>query len=392
EDWHQPAGTYIPEYEAIEMMAKEMVEDLFDNWKDELIEHLLSQQINNFFAGIIGMYQACSTADINDDYDALGDDPNEYLTDTFAKTMNEICGRIAPVYFNINALTNSLNNLFRYISEQETITNKLTISFDELLKQIVRDQSMASVVAGAMQQLSTSKSLFPRLSVSVQKYFDLNSWIKLSEELYSSDVSVAQDLMDYYHKSGLYSEFHRVAQDCFGKNQSAYTDFIVERLDDAFEPVFTKTVLLHKAGINHNLETYRRAAPWMSPEEKEAFIHKLRHYDLFYGLLMAEEKQFEQLYDFLRNKKTISLSDFQQLVVILLQIMPFEAFTLVETKVNHTLAGQKGRDTYAAIARLLKAVYDSGKINETRNLVLSLYKHKPTLPALRDELRKAGLI
>jgi hypothetical protein len=57
------------------------------------------------------------------------------------------------------------------------------------------------------------------------------------------------------------------------------------------------------------------------------------------------------------------------------------------------MGASKNRDTYRYIADLLKqSLALKGKQDYVKSIALGLYHHKPNLPALRDELRKAGLI
>jgi hypothetical protein len=67
---------------------------------------------------------------------------------------------------------------------------------------------------------------------------------------------------------------------------------------------------------------------------------------------------------------------------------------MIDAQIRNLMNGEKrGRGTYQKIAEWL--VYSKGiegQGNRVNMLVKELYGHKPNLPALKDELRKAGLV
>jgi hypothetical protein len=75
-------------------------------------------------------------------------------------------------------------------------------------------------------------------------------------------------------------------------------------------------------------------------------------------------------------------------------VYPSECYELVVAKCGSELeSGARGRYSYQQIAKWLKPLTVEKSLNEeVKAYVMHLYNSKPILPALRDELKKAGLV
>ena len=94
----------------------------------------------------------------------------------------------------------------------------------------------------------------------------------------------------------------------------------------------------------------------------------------------------------LAQKEVIHTWYFPEMITPILNIFPREVFELIRIKSTHTIENQKGRSSYARIASWLKlSLQIKGKEDDARHLIHELYNRKPTLPALKDEMRKAGV-
>jgi hypothetical protein len=198
--------------------------------------------------------------------------------------------------------------------------------------------------------------------------------------------------MRFYREHDRYADFHRVAVICFKKDKYAFGDFLAENMDDAYDPEFTKSVLLSRSTSLGDLSFYRRACHWMTQKEKIDFRNKHKHDHLFYGLLLAEEKEYPQLLAMLQRDEHIPLDDFDALLEIVAEEMPEQGFDLIRAKTSKLLSNQRGRDLYEHIVKWLVTIRNPENNTALSGFISTLYNHKPSLPALRDELRRAGLV
>jgi hypothetical protein len=82
-----------------------------------------------------------------------------------------------------------------------------------------------------------------------------------------------------------------------------------------------------------------------------------------------------------------------ELISPILEIYPEFCFQNIKNKTTITIKNQRGRDVYERVSSWLKLMQKiPGFAIEKRELILQLYNHKPNLPALKDEMRKAGLV
>ena len=82
-----------------------------------------------------------------------------------------------------------------------------------------------------------------------------------------------------------------------------------------------------------------------------------------------------------------------ELIRPILGIYPEFCFQHIKNKAVKTIEKQRGRDVYERISGWLKLTQEiPGFDNEKRDLIGQLYNHKPNLPALKDEMRKAKLV
>ena len=88
------------------------------------------------------------------------------------------------------------------------------------------------------------------------------------------------------------------------------------------------------------------------------------------------------------------LRKLQVLYVVDLKILNKANFEIIVKINNKALNSQKRkRETYQIMVKTLKLLKEiTSKKNETNLFLKELYNHKPNLPALKDEMRKARLI
>jgi len=142
----------------------------------------------------------------------------------------------------------------------------------------------------------------------------------------------------------------------------------------------------------HKIDYYRKIKSLLSSEGLEELIKEVKYNEVFIVEIYEEEKDFEKIKTLVQQNP--ESWDFERLISPILSIYPGFCFKLIEDKATHALqSGERGRRLYQRIASWLSlAKQIPAQETATQALCIKLYNHKPNLPALRDEFRKAGLV
>jgi hypothetical protein len=77
----------------------------------------------------------------------------------------------------------------------------------------------------------------------------------------------------------------------------------------------------------------------------------------------------------------------------LLTVYPAESFELIRLKIHNTLHEARSRDTYRCVCDWLLLARNIENVqDQLSRLVHEIYNRKPALPALKEEMRKAGVV
>jgi len=385
-------GRYISWDEAAEMVAEQEVASLFDPWKEQLVEDLSARNINSFFASVVGIYEACYLADIRDDDYVLCGEPNNYLLGSFEEVLQQISEKPSLTRIDPAVMEEPLTNACHYIAEKGISKGQLTCQLDDLMKNLGRNPSFIPVLSTALLQIPDAGPLFPKTAILIAKSGDPDTWTEQAEKLFRINKEVAGDLMSYYLRQNRYDDFHRIAVECYTQDKYAFAEFVIENMKDEYDPEFTKRVLLSRASYLNDISLYQRAKRWMTENERIEFRNENNHAQVFYGRLLAEEKEYGQLFYMLENDNLMSFNTFGELLIIATRVMPDKCFDLVLKKVSFILERQRDRHIYQHIAGWLRTIHNTENKERLAGYITSLYNHTPILRALRDELRKAGLV
>ena len=84
---------------------------------------------------------------------------------------------------------------------------------------------------------------------------------------------------------------------------------------------------------------------------------------------------------------------YAEVITPILTIYPEFCFRHIKNKAESTLQNNRGRSVYERVVSWLKLTqHIPGFEIEKRDLIRTLYNYKPNLPALKDEMHKAGLV
>lgn len=252
-------GSYIPDYEMAEMAAEEKTDDLFEDWLWEVIGLMKTQHLNKGFACIAGMYIAAKTAELHDEYNCLGFDPNEFLAAKYYAYLEKLFNEMVNIHLNFDKLIEASKSFFRHIHDEAVFEVRFRKKIDVFFSMLTTEAQIATAFAAMLKDFPDSKADFPKLQLKITSLIAPDQWLALAEEIYLNDPQIGMDLMDHYLKNNQYADFQRIAMSCFLYSPSTYQSFISERIKDDADPEFTKMVL---TSVTKKITPLIRIAGW----------------------------------------------------------------------------------------------------------------------------------
>ncbi len=206
--------------------------------------------------------------------------------------------------------------------------------------------------------------------------------MKLKEELETPD----------YYRTEDPTCFRLVGLKLFREHPAEWCNYFSELLYPGFDEGFYKEVLYHKTLHNGDIDSYNVLRDYLSEEEKAKFTDEIIFNDVFKVRVWAVEERYSEILQ-LAQKEALHTWHFPEMITPIMNIYPAEVFTLIRIKCEEMLRNHRKRSGYRQIAGWLKLALRHNRMEENaRHLIHELYNRKPALPALKEEMRKAGVV
>lgn len=382
---------YIPEYEAMEHMAEDMIDEIIDSWKTILLGYLDSGTGIDAIIHLIAQYYACTFAEIDDPCDTLGD-PREYIIEQFAPMVEKLVPKFEQMIFSE---TQTALILQLFFEETKLIPDDFATFihfFESLLLVFIDTDEKAKIADSLMKSYKISKGEIPRIVLQANKLLgEDRKWIEYAESYFSRDKYIAQELIDYYYNNQKTEDFLRVSKEVFKLFKNKFIDYFLGKINEHIDVDFYKDLLSTKVKDQNHFDSYKKLRPFLQDKEIDNLLDSLYSDAEIKIQILAYEKKYEEI-----HKIVVKYSDnwnFPMLIKPILNIFPQKCFSLIEKRCLKTLEHERGRDIYQKIVtwlQLAKTIKDYSK--KTESLIGQLYNWKPRLPALRDEFKQGGLL
>lgn len=391
-DWDNyipPHSGYIEEWEALQYMAEEEVENIFAGWKDYLLDLIIEQKIEEGFAELIAIYEACLNSDVNDPYDNLGD-PNEYFVDEHKKMIKYFTGRVSQSILHENTMQNSIKLFLQYCEDKYPENESYPRYFEPVLLALAEKSGNPETILKQIDNSDIEKKRLPQLVLLLNKLCgNSDNWLKSAKAYYHADNKVAEELLGYYLKNDI-DAFNTTANDLFEKDKYRWAKFLADKISEASDRQLFKNVFMELTTHDEKIEYYRKIKNILNEDEKEQLINAV-YSKPFKVQIFEEEKQYDKIKQIV--EKNTDSWDFTELIKPILNVYPDFCFKTIQNKALKTIENERGRNVYARIAEWLKlAKLIQSYEDRARELIIKLYNNKPNLPALKDEFRIAGLV
>jgi hypothetical protein len=381
---------YIKEWEQYQQASEQEFNKYFNIFKSESLDKLLEQNITDFTAMILGLYEACLNVDITDEYESF-DGVNDHLIMEHGEVMRELIGKIKLSAISANQVENAIELFFEYCTSEYPGNLSFPKYFEPLIVSLADFSNNPEKIMSTMKNLDIAPTAMPQLVLLLNKNSGNSAdWLKNAELLYKNDTRVAEQLVGYYFTNDK-SKFVVIANELFKKIPNTWSkylkDFISEEIDkDLYFRIF------HYLTINQfEIEYYNKVRNYYNADTFQKLIESLSHQKTFVVNILNIEKKYEEIKTIVTDN--IADWDFNKLITPILNIYPEFCFNTISSKLHSKLKSERGRSAYSAIAEtLLLTKQIKGFEQKTNALIQQLYNNKPNLPALKDEFRSAGLM
>ncbi|NDP20984.1 MAG: hypothetical protein GZ091_07890 [Paludibacter sp.] len=392
ERYHNRNDRYYEEWEMAQEAVEEEVAELFQSFKIEMIGQISQGNIEMVMAQFTGLLIACYEADIDDDYDNLGDS-QEYFSNCLKEIEKEIEIVINRTILNNKALSETIKDTMLCFRTGEANLFSTEIH-DLIMTALLKNNSEScSTVYVDCKQNTNNIELFPNTYLQATRFVNAESWVSEAEKLCTLNVGVATELLNYQSTTDK-SAFHKNAKLLFPLFENKLVNLIASAMDDDYDNEFSKKVLVYKTNAQYKIDDYKRLAGLLTRNERIQYIetHRNGYSYNFYIQMLEVEKMHTEILNFAKSYNGY-LSNLTIIMCSIINKYPTDCFEISKTKIAESLEKNMGRNYYHEVAVLLKFLSSEETIINSVNAVVQeiciLYSRRP---ALRDELRQIGLL
>ena len=385
-DWENyipPHSGYIPEYIACEYMAEDMVGKVLNRPGGVILDFIRQGKVAEGAMLLAAVYQACTEVYYEENY-AFEDTEEEFLS-LFQPTYEEVLKEIKSVIINDNQISVFFDALFtQYSGFGEDLK-----FFEPLLKSLVQNEKMAGEVEELLKKYKIREEFLPQLFLQIYELLgNREYWMDHAHRYFKNDKELAEKLMFHYLKEDR-KNFLITAGEVFTAHPHIFDRFILENLDINSEKGLYKQVLRNITLHEKNIDTYKTLKELLSPEEKEGFYAGIRD-----QVFLVRIFEIENYYGRILQLVNANLDSWElnKIILPIIPVYPMECLEILENKISQSLTNKRGRSAYKRIIGWMELLVKiPGESEKTNGIIQKAYHCKPNLPALKDEMRKAGL-
>ncbi|MFK7904975.1 MAG: SWIM zinc finger domain-containing protein [Chitinophagales bacterium] len=380
----------------------QMIEEVFEGYEKNAINHI---QRGNLMAGmsvLLGLYEGYYNVDAPaidqySNFEAYNNEWNSIFVQVAVKIAQEV-----QLAIKTEVIVNQLIDLIfervnYYTSGKATMEDEVGIVYEPkkieaLLKALVMDETTASYLQQQMDicNWKDRQSAYIRLKIA-RELADHETWIQIAETFAGQEIELVAQLLNKYEELGRIKDFYRIAKKAFKIWPYQVDEQLLDKINPKQDRAFYIKVLSNYTSRKANILTYQKLREVWTNSQKEQFIEKNSSQEVFYVQMLKIEKRYEDILQYVREH--LSSLNFLQLITPIVAIFPEACFDIIQEKSLETLEEGRGRNIYRDVASWLSLLKNlKGKEVEVRQLVERIYNGPPRLPALKDEIKKAGLI
>ncbi len=392
-DWdhYTPSHSgYIEEWEQYQEAAEQEFQEIFQGFHSEVMDLIIAQQTEELLAMLTGLYEAALDADVPDEVGSF-ESVNEFLLSEHKELTTAISEKLQLAAFANRKVAGAFELFFRFCSDKYPNDPHFAKVFEPVLLALAGKTENTAHLLEIMTKAGIELSVLPELTLLLHKSSgNYQAWLKAALQMYLDSEAVARELLQHYYETDK-AAFVETAHTLFPANANAWAAFLEPYASPQLDkPLFVKvfsTLTIAKKDIRH----YQKVKPYLDEAARIHIISKLAWEKVFLVKLLAEDGRYADIKALV--EKETERWNFAELIAPILAIYPVFCFAKIKAMVENTLAGKRGRSNYERIATwLVLAKQIPGHEADAMYLIKTTYNHKPNLPALRDEMRRAGVV
>ena len=391
ENYHPPHSGYIEDWEAYQFASEQEFEVIFEAFCSHAVDKIIEQHPGELMAMLIGLYEATQDAEVIDDVDSF-EDINEYLLSEHTHTMNSLIEKLRLSAVSGHAIVSVFEMFYNYCNIEYPGNSHFAGHFEQLLIALAEKADDVEQLLELLNQSQTEAQWLPELVLFLnRKAGNHAEWLQSALKFYHNNVPVAKQLLEYYFETDNKDAFLEIAHELFPTDKYLWAEFLQQYLSPQLdEELFVKVFWLLTVKYN-TIEHYNKIREYLTESDLNRLLMELEWNKVFMVQILEVEKRHADIKALV--EKSHDDWHYAEMIEPILTVYPEFCFRHIKNKAVNTLHDQRGRDVYQRIATWLSLAQTiPGFGHENSVLIKQLYNHKPNLPALKDEMRKAGLV
>ncbi|MCD4793824.1 MAG: hypothetical protein K8R54_11350 [Bacteroidales bacterium] len=383
--------------------AVDEIKNAFEPYINSIHSYIKKGNLLDAVRIMLGLYEGAQNLPELDNEDYVFDgEYNSSVQSIIDEYFNDFSSAICNIVKSDKAVIEVLSLIFKRIalynnqdvSEEDEIICHIK-DFEKLFHSLILNKETADFLYYKLQEfnLELLASAFIILNIA-EVSGNEKLWIETAETYANLDSKITRQLLEKYHSKKLVADFNRIAEMAFKNWANEFDKFLIDNLDKKQQEYLYIKALKNYVSKKHSIKYYHILKTYFTKTETDNFINKFKdtYNTVFYVQLLEIEKRHQEILDCVnKNKESYEI---EKLIKPIINIYPAECFSIIVEINNAALTGYKrDRRTYQTMTKTLKLLKKiTSKKTETSLYLKELYNHKPNLPALKDEMRKADLI
>jgi hypothetical protein len=390
DNYHAPDSGYIEEWQAYQYASEQEFEAVFDRFRSNAINKIIEQQPDELMAMLIGLYEATQDAVVPDEVSSFND-VNEHLLSEHENTLKTIVEKLRLSALSENKISTAFNLFFNYCAEEYPGNEFFVAHFEPLLIALADKSDKAGDLLDLMAQWEIEKSTLPELTLFLNKKTgNSTEWLKSAQQLYQRSVPVAMELLEYYFESDK-EAFTATARELFSANNFIWAQFLQQYITPQLDKELYVKVFWKLTVSSLEITHYCKIREYLTETDFNQLLEEIKWEKVFTVKILEVEKRYNDIKTLV--EKTPEIWHLAEMISPILTVYPEFCFEHLKKMATNTLQKERSRHIYERIASWLKLTEQiPGFESKHLELVQQLYNHKPNLPALKDEMRKAGVV
>ncbi len=257
-DWDniQNTGYYRQDWEIAQEYAENEIMEAFVPVKDFLLECIISNRMEHLAAYLIALYQVCSTIELEDNDENLGDSQTDTWMAGFDESIDYIAKRIAQLPDNAGNYSAVIELFFDFSTK---VNNDIQFAkkSEKLLLSLIKKSQNEELIYRKIEKQGVDHSLFPNVfNYLINRYADEEDWLAFALDNYLNEEEISQKLLFYLHEKDTH-KFIEIAFKLLEKS-SSWNSVLVDLLTvDAHLELF-KRVHLNLSRNNSSLANFTK--------------------------------------------------------------------------------------------------------------------------------------